>query len=504
MAVTMLCVLSCEDEDEVSGPPVVTEIRNYAASPEDTLITSLNTGQWVVLIGKNLTDISGVYFNNSVAADINTSFLNDQYLVVQVPSIPFSLVPKYNLNKVTVVNSKGAFTYEILIVGEPEITGVRNFADSPNDTLVNYILPGQEINIIGFNFQNATEIAFQGIAADLEGVVFTDTSAIVTVPEDLSGGDATLANTISITNPIGTGMLQIKIIGPPTVTSVSYEVPKEGDQVYLYGNNFSSIQSITFAGTEITSYEVSEDESTIGFIAPALTQSGPVVIMTVGGSFTSAYNVNDKSTGAISNFEWDGAFRWDWWGGASLAVEDASLNEGWIGVYPEHIGNGTKFLAMNLAVTAPDGGADWNSAVRITGGNAGPWFPSVDNLSDLASSWSLKFEINIPENWNGGTLVIRTTNGDYMARYEPWQVTSSKTEPYKTVGWQTLAIPLSSFRRNDGTLGDGKGAQITTINELFNMGSTTGDLLVYLHNYGAEDTKTGFKAAFDNFRVVRR
>jgi len=503
MAVLMIIIASCKDDSEVSGPPVINEVRNYAASPDDTLIQTLNTGQWVVLLGKNFSPQSQIYFN-SVPASVNNTLFTHTSMVVQVPDIPFQSVPANDFNEVTVVNEKGATTFTIEILGEPIISYVRNYADAPNDSLLNAVVPGQKINIIGYNLKNATEIAFQGIGADLAGVVYSDTSVVVTIPEDLSGADATLANMISVTTALGTGTFSIKIIGPPSITSVSNEVPQEGDSVYLYGNNFTSIQSITFAGIEISEYKVSGDEKTIGFIAPALTQSGPVEITTAGGSFASAYNVNDVATGALSNFEWDGTFKWDWWGGANLAVEDASLNEGWIPDYPEFNGNSSKFLVLDLPVQSSGGGADWSTAIRMTGGNAPTWFPSADNLGDPAGSWALKFEINISDDWNGGTLVIKTNNSDYIARYEPWQVSESKTTPYKTSGWQTVSIPFTSFRKNDSALGEGKGDPITKISDLFNMGSEVGDFLLYLHNYDAGDTKTGFKAAFDNFRVVKR
>jgi hypothetical protein len=503
IAAIAVFITSCEDELEVNDPPVITEVRNYAASPEDTLVQTINTGQWVVLLGNNLMGVSGVYFAG-IPASINNALFADGSIVVQVPSIPFESVPADALNEITIANEKGAFIFNISILGEPVISRVRNFDSAPNDTILNAVFPGQQINIIGFNLEDATGIAFQGIAADLSNIIYTDTSAIVQVPEDLSGGDATLANTISYTTTIGTANYEIKIVGPPVILSVSNENPNEGDIVYLKGDNFTSIQSLTFAGEEISSFTVSEDGTIIEFIVPSLAQSGPVEITTLGGTFTSAFNVNDIATGAISNFEWDGAFRWDWWGGASLAVEDQALNEGWIGDYPEFSGNSSKFLALIVASLPAGGGADWSTAIRITGGNAAPWFPSVDNLSDQASTWALKFEVNISENWNGGTLVIRTTNGDYMVRYEPWQVSPTRTVDFKTDGWQTVSIPLNSFRRNDATLGDGKGAPIVTVNELFNTGSTTGDLLVYVRNYGTGDTKTGFRGAFDNFRVVRR
>lgn len=503
-AIMAVLVMSCEDENEASSPPVLTEVRNYAASPNDTLVTTLTTGQWVVLIGKHLKGVSQVYFG-SIPAEANNTLFTDGSIVVQVPSIPFESVPSDRVNEITVVNSKGSSTFTIGIIGAPLITHVRNGEDTPNDTIVNSVFQGQQVNIVGYNLKNATEISFQGVAADLANIVYTDTSVIVKVPDNLSGSNASLAHTISYTTAIGTSHFAIKIIGPPLILFVSNENPIEGDSVFLFGDSFLGIQNLTFAGETISDYFVSEDATLIGFVVPALTQSGPVEITTLSGVFTTAFKVNDITTGAISNFEWDGLFNWDWWGGANLSVADASKNEGWISVFPEYNGNNGKFLTLHTGVLASGGGADWNTAVRITNSDAGvPWFTSTSSLEDEASEWALKFEFNVPEDWEGASLCIKTSNANYMVRYEPWQISPTKTQPVKTEGWTTLTIPLNAFRTNDTAQGDGKGTPATKVKDLFNMGSTSGVLLIYVHNYGSEDTETVFHAAFDNFRVVKR
>nr|WP_319997326.1 glycan-binding surface protein [uncultured Draconibacterium sp.] len=484
-------------QDEQMDPPVITGVINYEAAPNDTVVTTIQTGQWVVLLGKNLSTVSHVNFG-SVPATINTALFAEGSLVVQLPDIPFESVPADQLNIVTAISEGGMTTFNINIIGEPMITRVRSTETSPNDTLINVIYPGSEISLIGFNLKGATEIAFQGIAADLSKVVYTDTSAIVQVPADLSGSNASLANTITYITDIGAINFSIKIVGPPVISSISLEVPQEGDMVSIYGYNFVSIESLIFAGTEITEYEVSADESSLSFVAPALTQGGPAEITTLGGAFATPYNVKDVMTGALSNFEWDGVFNWDWWA-ATLAVEDASLNEGWINVFPEFAGNGGIFLVMKTGFIPSGGGAEWETAVRIP---EVEWLPPA-NIVDPVDSWALKFEMNVPQAWNGSALVFKTESEDYVVRYEPWQVFANKTVDFATPGWQTVVIPLSMFRGNDSTLGEGKGDSVTSLSQLLGDDGK-GSLRIYPHNYGADESKTIFFGAFDNFRVVRQ
>jgi hypothetical protein len=164
-------------------------------------------------MGQNLGGVSEVLFG-TVPASINTTFRTNEMLVIQVPEVPFHLVPADNLHEVIMVGKEGMTTFSIKIVGPPSIMRVRNFAPAPNDTIITSAAPGQQVNLIGFNLQDATEISFQGVEIDLSTVVYTDSSAIVTVPEDFTNGDATLANRISYTTSIGNQIFFIPIFDP--------------------------------------------------------------------------------------------------------------------------------------------------------------------------------------------------------------------------------------------------------------------------------------------------
>lgn len=497
LAAVIVFVSACQ-KDKVD-PPVITKVINYAAAPNDTVVHSIQTGQWVVLQGRNLSSVTQVYFG-SIPATINSTFFTDKNIVVQLPDIPFQSVPANKLNIITAISEGGTATFDISIVGNPIISRVRDYGASSKNEILKAILPGQKINLIGYNLKNATKIAFQGIGADLTKVAYTDTSAIVQVPTNLSGGDASQVNMISYTTRVGTGTFSIKIIGPPVISSISHEIPKAGDQVYLYGDNLGDLQSLTFAGETISSYNVSTDGTSVSFIAPALTQAGPVVVTTSGGTFTTAYKVNDINfinsggVGIIANMEWSDYFGWAWWGGGILNSSDP--NSGWPS-YNADFGVGTG-MYIELKSNILNGGAgDEGNAIRINDAKSG-WVPA-ENLSDPGTSWTLKFEMNVSKPWKGGTICIKSSNGDYMARYEPWQISSSKAISYTTKGWQTVTIPLSEFR-----LTDGKGASITKVSDLLNPTSGNGNLTIYLHNYSTSATETTFDGAFDNFRVVKR
>ncbi|WP_333820330.1 glycan-binding surface protein, partial [Ohtaekwangia sp.] len=329
-------------------------------------------------------------------------------------------------------------------------------------------------------------------------------SAIVQVPADLSGGDASLVNTISYTTTIGTGNFSIRIVGPPIITNVSHEIPKEGEVVYLYGFNFVSVESITFAGATISNFEESEGGDSVKFTAPMLTGSGPVTIVTPGGTFTTAFKVNDIAsinaggTGILGNMEWGDYFGWQWWGGSVGLWSSDPNTTGWPPYNADYgIGTGQYITYTSPALKAGEG-SDGN-AIRL---GEYTWVPAA-NLDDSGDKWAFKFEMNVKNAWKGGTLCIRTDKGSYLALYEPWKISAKQSVNFTTDGWQTVTIPLSTFRLKDATQGDGKGASITKVGDLFNAGTSKSYLTIYLQNFGTATT-TSIEAAFDNFRVVKR
>jgi hypothetical protein len=196
--------------------PIITEVVNYEASPNDTLVETIHTGQWVVLKGENLSSVSQVYFCGYPAV-VNSAYFTDNSIVVQVPSISFQTLPEDMWNIITVINESGGTSFTINIIGPPHITHIRNYAAAPNDTITGLILPGQSINIIGYNLKGASSIIFQGVEADLSEIVYTDSSAVVRLPDDFAASDLSKKNTITYTTSAGSSTYKIPIIVPLVV-----------------------------------------------------------------------------------------------------------------------------------------------------------------------------------------------------------------------------------------------------------------------------------------------
>ena len=297
------------------------------------------------------------------------------------------------------------------------------------------------------------------------------------------------------------GTVVFKIVATPTITAISNENANTGDSVYVYGTYLKSIQSFTFSGATITSFVTSSDGSFVAFELPSLSQSGPASITTAFGSVTTVYDVYNAynvkwaggaTTGILANMEWGDAFGWQWWGGSRLSVVS---NGGWITDCPEMTGNTGMFISIkDNALAAGASGSE----IPIGGAL---WMPAA-NLADPVGNWALKFEVNIPSSWNGGSIRIQTgfTNA-YTALYEPWQISPSTSSAYSTNGWRTVTIPLSRFLSTDATLGEGRGTPVSSLSNL--LGPDKTGCNVRFKNYAASATSTGFYGGFDNFRVVK-
>jgi hypothetical protein len=366
----------------------------------------------------------------------------------------------------------------------PVITNVRNYAASPADTLVNSITTGQWIVIVGHNLKDAVQISFNGVPATINSTMFSDTSATVLVPAVIPfpSVPADILNTIRYITRQGTTTFTFGIVAPPpSITSISNENANEGDSVYINGFNLFFITQMTFAGTPITEYATAPDGTSIGFVLPALSQGGPVVITTKSGTASTPFNVNDLTTGVLCNFDNINTFSW------GTGTDNSSTN------FP---GNKGYYAVLSNDILS-GGNGNWWESQRSINTNAVQWVP-VDSLSLPIDQYAFKFEINVPGTWTGTSIyVIKDYTFDYMARYEPWQGTNATVSPFTTKGWRTVTIPLSLFRSNDG-----KGSAPANLSTLLGS-SGNGAVNIQTKNFSASPSASGLKAAIDNIRIVK-
>lgn len=371
----------------------------------------------------------------------------------------------------------------------PVIKSIRNYAASPGDSLLNSAGPGQWVVISGSNLKGALAIYFDSTASSFNDDLFSDTSAVVLIPAVIAFPTipARSLNTITYVTTHGQTTFSFSLLPPaPTISSISNENANTGDTVTIYGLNLFFIQSLSFAGTPITTYTATNDGTSVSFVLPALSQSGPVILSTKSGTVRTLFNVNDVETGMLCNFDDVNSYSW----GDYATTNSTTL-------FPD----GRAYYAQLYATNIGPNDFGWYNGGRGLNTNPVQWVPTGE-MGDTVANYAVKFEINVPSAWSAGTIFISANYAwNYIARYAPWLNANGSVTPFTTHGWQTVTIPFSTFKTVSSAGYNGEGTSLTSFAALLGSSGNT-SLSVWLIN-DAGTSISAFNFAIDNIRVER-
>lgn len=246
------------------SPPTVTSF-----SP-----TSGAVGTQVDVQGTNFTGATGLTFNGTAdtSFQVNSSTDITAHVPAGATTGPIS---------VTTPNGSGTSTSTFSVTGggggSPPV--VSSF--SPGTGPV-----GTSVSITGSGFTGATNVTFNGTAANF--TFNSDTSISATVPNGATTGP------ISVTTPNGTGTssTSFTVATPPqkpTITGFSPTAGRRGSQVVITGTNFTGATSVKL-GILAASYTVNSDTK-ITAIVPSTSHVGSMYrwsVTTPGGTASSA------------------------------------------------------------------------------------------------------------------------------------------------------------------------------------------------------------------------
>lgn len=134
---------SCEDEPDkfelTDGTPTIYYIRPASVASKDSLLTQAYPEKQVCIVGKNLTSIKQMFFNDQKAI-LNTSYITDNTMIVSVPKE----IPDVVTDKIYMINQKNDTTkYDFhVIVPAPTIGSMS----------CEYAKAGEEVTISGSYF----------------------------------------------------------------------------------------------------------------------------------------------------------------------------------------------------------------------------------------------------------------------------------------------------------------------------------------------------------------
>ena len=128
---------ACRKNDE--RPPVISEIRSYVASPNDTVLNNLVAdGQWVVITGQNLQNAVEIKFNG-ITTSFNGTLFSPNSAVVQIPPMQFSTIDTSKLYTIEYTTTTGTTTFSFKLgSAAPVIMAISNVFANPGDSVFLY------------------------------------------------------------------------------------------------------------------------------------------------------------------------------------------------------------------------------------------------------------------------------------------------------------------------------------------------------------------------------
>ena len=126
-ALTGLGLTSCVDQPDAyevaDGTPTIDYIRLSDVTKKDSMLTGAHLGENICIVGNNLRSIKRLYFNDQPAI-LNTSFITDHTLLVDVPDG----ISDHPTDKIYMVNNNNDTTsYDFkTLVPQPVVSSLNN------------------------------------------------------------------------------------------------------------------------------------------------------------------------------------------------------------------------------------------------------------------------------------------------------------------------------------------------------------------------------------------
>ena len=192
---TSFSLQSCKDQPDefelTGGKPTIYYIRPASASASDSLLVQAYPQAQICLVGSNLTSIQQIYFNDKKAI-LNTSFITDNTLIVQIPSdIPDEVSDKMYL----ITSDQDTLAYDFhIVIPAPSVTQMS----------CEYAAPGSTATIYGSYFIDDPNVPLEvvfpdGQKAEIKSINASRSNITITVPECTTEGQ------ITVTSIYGTG-----------------------------------------------------------------------------------------------------------------------------------------------------------------------------------------------------------------------------------------------------------------------------------------------------------
>jgi hypothetical protein len=375
------------------------------------------------------------------------------------------------------------------IAAPPVVTQVRLLNPASKDSTFTSALPGTLIVIQGQHLDKTLNVFFNDFPAPFNPVYNTAENLIISIPANTPTAVTApkVSNKLRIVTVRGETTVDFTIVqAPPAIARISNENANPGETITITGANFFGVSKVVFPGNlavDSTSFSVNKEGTLLTVAVPKnLTQSGPLTMVATFGTVSTPAPINySTGAGVLCNFDDQNTFQ-----GWSIKMQnDAKL-------FPGTRGNYGYFAVKGIV----GGNGEWWTEGRSLNTNPSVWVAPA-NLKNAVSDYALKFEIFVKTPWKTGTLQIMPNRTPmptaYVFNYRPWQVGTASVD-FTTPGWQTVTIPLTDFKSNNGS-GDPAPSLTALLGD-------TGSNAILMRLVADTDGMGEVSMAVDNIRVV--
>ena len=369
----------------------------------------------------------------------------------------------------------------------PHIRYVRVTDPEKSDSLLTHAFMGNTVALIGENLDKVVEVWFNDQSAILNTSFITNTSIIVTIPDNIPETVTSEIRLVTSSNVEATHPFGIDVPAP-FVSSMLCEYVPDGEDAVIRGNFFLDDPNIPlqvfFPGNleaEVKSISLTEIVATV----PEGSAVGPITVKSLYGATRSSFYFRDDRN-IILNFD-DLTAAGGWRTGQIGSSDPAPID-----------GNYVRFEGDMPADASSKWDEDsfsfdlWNQA------NGRPEKPYY--TGDLSSA-VIKFECYVVEPWKSAALQMiftpysTTGTNSYLGDasvprglWMPWSASGS----YQTEGWTTASIPLANFKFTP----DGQTSVNSLTTEMLN------GLTFFVWSGGLVGEDCTIHICIDNIRVV--
>lgn len=342
--------------------------------------------------------------------------------------------------------------------GQPVITKISGTTDRTVSTEAGSL--SDWIIIQGTDLCGVTKMMFNDIEVNLANAYITPNEITVSVPR---GIPTEINDKVTLQSQGGSTTFDYKVSIPDLLILGMYnEYTQTGATMTILGKNFDLYEldatngKVVFDGTEVAIDRATPDS--IFFKVPMdASVNAKLKLKDKRGIETIVPGQYKDNRGMIYTMD-----RTDYWNSAQLTTQDGPIPAPVNGKYAYWKGSYNSW--------------DWNEHYHVV---SNPKLADI-NVVGSSNNFSIKFEIDVLNDWDKNALKIKILGKDY--EWKPFT-----NLPFTTSGWKTITIPLSVYKQ------DGSPIQISQAEANANT-----EMRLYIHG----GDPINIDMAIDNFRIV--